>query len=101
MEHEIFNNDDEEIVDIKNTSKQINITLLNYILIVASLFFVFVNRFVQILSPNNVVYAVFFFISFGCALGAFVLTLINKLKFNIDNKFQMILSMFAIVVSIL
>lgn len=100
MEHEIFNNDDEEIVDSKKV-KQFNITFLNYILIVASLLFVFINRFVQALSPNKIVYAVFFFLSFLLAFSAFVLTIINKLKFNKDDKFQIILSMFAIIVSIL
>lgn len=70
-------------------------------LVVASLCVVFLNRFITLLAQNTVVYAIFFMISFGLALSAFLVDIIAKLnKHEVKFDITLLLSMFAIIVAL-
>jgi len=66
-----------------------------------SLFFVLLNKFIALLTGNAVVYAIFFFISFGLAFSAFLIDLLGKLK-NKEEKldFSIVLTIFAMIISL-
>lgn len=70
-------------------------------LVIASLCFIFLNKFITLLAQSTVVYAIFFMISFGLALSAFLVDIIAKLnKHEVKFDFTLLLSMFAIIVAL-
>ena len=106
MEHEIFNNEDDEIASTKyeykqnNLSKLFSLKFISYFLSILSLFFVFLNTFIGILTYNRIVFAIFFLIAFGLALSALIISLINKFKNNETKiSLQIILSIVAIIIN--
>lgn len=70
-------------------------------LVIASLGFVMLNKFITLLAQSTVVYAIFFMLSFGLALSAFIIDIITKLtKHEVKFDFTLLLSMFAIIVAL-
>lgn len=107
MENEIQNNEEKVVAQNATNKESCAKTLfsaknLSYLLVIASLCFAFLNKFIAYLAHDSVVYAIFFFISFGLALSAFIIDLICKInKHETKFDFSMILSMFAMAISIL
>ncbi len=88
---------------VKNNNFKAFFTMKNlvYMLVVTSIFFALLNKFIALLAGNAVVYAIFFFISFGLAFSAFLIDLLSKLK-NKEEKldFSIVLTIFAMIISL-
>ena len=112
MENEV-NNNEKNVIEQKatisnasiekkeNNAKDIlSVSNSAYFLIAFSLFFVLLNKFIALLAPNNLVFALFFFLSFSLAFIAFIIAIYNKIK-NKQEKIDLsiILSMFAIAIT--
>lgn len=119
MENEIYDNNDnnEKIVNAQENNSveqkkceqketfdakaMFSVAYLPYVFVVISMFMVMLNKFILALALNTVVYAIFFFISFGLGLTAFIISLLNRLKSKEEKiNLAIILSLFAMLISL-
>ena len=104
MEHEIFNSDDEEIVEQKGESKGnlLNTSFLPMLFAMISLCISFLNKFLAWMIPNQYLIGVFFFLACGAGLIGLIFEIVHMTKNKkITFSVQLILNMFAILVSII
>lgn len=102
-EHEIFNSDEDMEISKNNSSclkSLFSMKFLPYVLSVIALIIGFINKTVAWFEYDAIAIGVLFLFSFGIALGAFIIALINHVK-NKENKINLQLAISIITVAIL